>query len=937
MKKLLFSLGLVFMLLPGNTLFGQKRPLTIADADDWRTVQSTQIANDGKHVCFALKPQVGNVTQIIYAIETAQYDSIYRAPVARFSFYGSHLFATLTADHDSIRALKLEGVKKDKFPKNDLLVRNLRNGKDTIISRVKSWKHPDHNNHFLAYLLEKPISELEEDSLSTDSIETEEDGVLIRKKGGSKKVKKHGRSLVLLDLRTGKELNYPEVTHYNFSLNGALLYFKSDGDSLFEKGLYIVQTNELGLTRLTDSSMAVRSISSDTSGQQLAFLQRPDSLKKGNKHAYRIRIYDIQKEEFSMGLDSTTIPDSLTINQYAGPDFSKKGARLYFNLAKRGIQKEKDSTRLAEEEVKVDIWSYHDKRLQPEQKAEHKKDLASGYACFLNLKKGELTQLENDAIKRIVVSDRKSGRYALGYDSNPYEKERSWAYPWRRDLYLIDLKKDERQLIEKGFDGRSYLTPKGNYSLWYSRNDSSWYSLNNKNGEKLNLTKGLKTPFYQEDDDHPMLPSPYGYAGFISEEAAVIYDRYDLWLFELDGSGRKRLTQGREEGKRYRNYALDRQNPYLNFEKELILNCFHEGNKNSGLSRYDVATGKVISLMYGPALYSLEEFNWANKRLLYRKGDAENYPEIYLSSSDWEPGIKLSNTNPQQDSFIWFKASLHRYLNADGKWMSGILYTPENLDTSKSYPLIVYFYEQMSDYFHYYQAPRPSASTISRSFYPSNGYCVFVPDIVYQDGRPGDGAFKCIVPGVLSLLREHPYIDKERMALQGQSWGGYQSAYLITRTNLFACAMAGAPVSNMTSAYGGIRWGSGLNRAFQYERTQSRIGGSLWEKPLEYIENSPLFYADCVQTPLLIMHNDNDGAVPWYQGIEYFNALRRLDKKVWMLVYNNEQHNLMKRHNRVDLSHRMFGYFNHYLKGQEMPKWMKEGIPYIDKGKYMGY
>jgi dipeptidyl aminopeptidase/acylaminoacyl peptidase len=216
---------------------------------------------------------------------------------------------------------------------------------------------------------------------------------------------------------------------------------------------------------------------------------------------------------------------------------------------------------------------------------------------------------------------------------------------------------------------------------------------------------------------------------------------------------------------------------------------------------------------------------------------------------------------------------------------------------------------------------------------------VFVPDITYKVGYPGQSAYNAIVSGTQYLVNTFPYIDEERMGLQGQSWGGYQVAYLITQTDLYAAAMAGAPVSNMTSAYGGIRWETGHSRMFQYEQTQSRIGGTLWEKPLHYIENSPLFYAPKVNTPLLMMHNDDDGAVPWYQGIEYFLALRRLDKPVWMLSYNGEPHNLNASSwaNRVDLSKRMFQFFNHYLKGKPMPEWMEKGVPATEKGDNLGY
>jgi len=248
----------------------------------------------------------------------------------------------------------------------------------------------------------------------------------------------------------------------------------------------------------------------------------------------------------------------------------------------------------------------------------------------------------------------------------------------------------------------------------------------------------------------------------------------------------------------------------------------------------------------------------------------------------------------------------------------------------------VYFYERVSDRIHGHRAPAPTASTIHIPVYVSNGYVVFTPDIKYKEGFPGQSAFNCIVPGVKHVLAEG-YVDPARVGIQGQSWGGYQVAYLVTRTNMFAAAMAGAPVSNMTSAYGGVRWGSGMSRMFQYERTQSRIGGTLWEKPLHYIENSPVFSADRIETPLLIMHNDADGAVPWYQGIEMYMAMRRLSKPSWMLVYNKEAHNLRRRKNRMDLSIRMMQFFDHYLKNEAPPVWMTQGLPATLKGRTLRY
>lgn len=297
---------------------------------------------------------------------------------------------------------------------------------------------------------------------------------------------------------------------------------------------------------------------------------------------------------------------------------------------------------------------------------------------------------------------------------------------------------------------------------------------------------------------------------------------------------------------------------------------------------------------------------------------------------------RISDINPQQKEYLWGSVELISWIAADGKPIDGLLFKPENFDPKKKYPLISYFYERNSDLLHRYIAPAPSASTINIPLFVSRGYVIFVPDIRYQVGYPGKSAYDCVIPGIMKLIGEG-YVDSSKIAIQGQSWGGYQVAYLVAHSHMFAAAGSGAPVSNMTSAYGGIRWESGMSRMFQYEKTQSRIGGTLWEKPLLYLENSALFSAPDITTPLLIMANDADGAVPWYQGIELFTALRRLGKRAWMLTYNGEAHNLVQRKNRKDLSVRMLQFFDHYLMGQPAPVWMTKGIPAIEKGKTRGY
>jgi dipeptidyl aminopeptidase/acylaminoacyl peptidase len=272
-----------------------------------------------------------------------------------------------------------------------------------------------------------------------------------------------------------------------------------------------------------------------------------------------------------------------------------------------------------------------------------------------------------------------------------------------------------------------------------------------------------------------------------------------------------------------------------------------------------------------------------------------------------------------------------RFKNTDGVPLKGLLMKPDNFDPKRKYPMIVYIYEKLSQGLNSFRNPGP-ATSINATYYVSNGYLVYMPDIVYTIGYPGQSAMKCVLPGIQSIV-DKGFVDENAIGIQGHSWGGYQIAYMVTQTDRFKAAAPGALVANMTSAYSGIRWGSGLPRQFQYERAQSRIGGSLWDYPLRFIENSPVFRADRVKTPLLMIHNDDDDAVPWYQGIEYYLALRRLNKEVYMFTYNGEKHNLRKRINQKDYTRRLQEFFDHFLKGAPAPEWMAKGIPYLQRDK----
>jgi dipeptidyl aminopeptidase/acylaminoacyl peptidase len=934
---------LLFGLLCSASLFGQKKAISINDFNKWKRIESTRISTNGNYVMYKLSPEVGNKTLVLYNIKNEKTDTLKRVSTADFAFNGHYAIATVVTDHEDVRQLKFKKEKKENYPKDSLYLIDLKTFDHQFLDLVKSWKTPETNGEWLAYLREEPLPEPEPDSTSADSTEIEPEKEEDFPAGASStaaKKDKDARTLVIYNLKTKTSFEYVNVKSFGFSENGAICYFYSVGDSAFTKGAYYFNTSTKKETRIELEHEDLKDITTDTIGSQLAFIYTNDG-EKAKKKTYTLAHFNISKSALST-TDTTKLKLGQRFSEDYNLSFTENSERLFFGVKPKQKEYPEDTLRLAEEKARLDIWSYMDGRLQPQQLKEVKRDEKRSITYFLDVKKNTLTQVGEHIFSSDYVAEQNEGRYALISDSRPYFKERSWESPWARDVYLKDLKKGTKELLFENFKGSASISPGGNYLYWFNMEEGYWWLMNLKNGKKTCLTLENKNDYINLDDDHPMIKGSYGIGGWYEDDKFIfINTKNGFTAFDPTGK-RKPTTFGRKGNSRERIRRKSRE-PFISSEEGFFIEVFDTKTKEKSLYASNYVASEddfLISEVQDPSrngddYYNFYSYSKNGELGLWRIESNQKYPDLYISTKD---GFKqLSNANPQQTKFKWYKTQLIDYLSADGDSLQGILYMPENFDPDKKYPMIVYFYEQMSDYLNSYQTPRASYSTVSRSFYCSNDYFVFVPDIVYSDGEPGQSAFNCIIPGVLNVLQKHPYINPHKMALQGQSWGGYQTAHLITRSDLFACAMAGAPVSNMTSAYGGIRWGSGYNRAFQYEHGQSRIGGSLWEKPLNYIDNSPLFFADRVNTPLLMMHNDNDGAVPWYQGIEYFTALRRLDKEVWMLVYNGEEHNLTKRPNRVDLSHRMFGFFNYYLKDEEMPKWMQEGIPAIDKGKYDGY
>lgn len=285
--------------------------------------------------------------------------------------------------------------------------------------------------------------------------------------------------------------------------------------------------------------------------------------------------------------------------------------------------------------------------------------------------------------------------------------------------------------------------------------------------------------------------------------------------------------------------------------------------------------------------------------------------------------MPVSDVYPEK-RYNWMTTELVTFRTLDGGTSQGILYKPENFDPNKKYPLIITYYEIGSNGLNGYIEPVPAGGPIQIPLYVSNGYLIFFPDIHFTMGSPGRSSYNTVVAAAESLANR-PYVDGKHMGIQGHSFGGFQTNYIVTHTPIFAAAMASSGMTDFVSIYNSLP--NGHSRQGQYENFRDRMGGTLWDMPDKYIENSPVLLADQITTPLLMMANKSDGDVPYYQGIEFFTGLRRLGKKAWLLQYDKGGHFAPGGSGELDLTTRMKQFFDYYLKDAPAPSWMTRGIP----------
>ncbi|MEM9142644.1 MAG: prolyl oligopeptidase family serine peptidase [Bacteroidota bacterium] len=917
----------LFFILGCTITFAQKKILDHPDLEIWNTIQGATLSPNGSYVAYSLEQGEKDHLLKVKDAKGRLVLSHERAQKGQFTYDSQFLLFTIKAWKDSVTALKSRKTKKEKLPKDSLGIFDVKTNRLLKIAQIKSYKIPKKWTGYVAYVLDEVTKEPKAENKDSLSDTT-------KKKDKPKKTgKKNGYPVVLRNLATQQEDTLPYVTDFVFAEKGKWFAYVSTGqDKKDMAGVFVRNLESGGTSQIHGSKKGKYSqLSLSESGKKLGFVVDTDTTKvQVRPNALYLWKAGDTLAQRTMG--PTTAPEGYGVSSHGKVHFSKDESKVFFGLATPPVIK--DTTLTKDEIVNVEVWTYDEPRLYTVQELQLKNDTVQSFQTVINLKDSALVQLGNSTYTDTELGDEGDAAYALSGTPLPHELESQWTARRYYDYQLVNTNTGE---IPKKWTKAPamQLSPKARYAFGYDRVDSTWFAYALPSGQYKALTKGKV--FYNERNDYPNYPFSYGHAGWTADdESLILYDRYDLWKFNPTTGQTTRLTQGRKDKTVYRYVSLDEEVKYLPTDTKWLLTSFNETTKDGGYASFDPKRNRLKPLLSGPYHYATPKKALLADAVLYTRESFQEFPDLRLTDLSFQKEVLLSNANPQQKDYTWGTIELIQHTSLDGQPTQGLLVKPEGFDPNKKYPLLVNFYERSSDRLHRHRYPKPERSSLNYSFYASRGYVIFNPDVHYTIGYPGESAYNFVIPGVTALI-EKGFVDKDNIGVQGHSWGGYQIAYLVTRTNIFKAAEAGAPVPNMISAYGGIRWWTGLSRQFQYEHTQSRIGGTPWEYPMRYIENSPIFNIDKIHTPILIMHNDADGHVPWYQGIEFFMSLRRLGKPAWFLNYNGEPHWPLKLQNRKDFMIRMAQFFDYYLKGEPKPQWMERGVPAMEKGIEQGY
>lgn len=889
----------------------QDKQLTFEEIMKWKDISDTEISEDGTWLAYSTWPDRGDGEAKVQHVENGTEYTIELGDDPRLTTNGSWVGATLRTP----LAKQLE--EEDKDHKQGLALLNTEKGETEKIDSVQTYLFS--NDEKWVAMHHHPSKDIEDKKSDNNHL---------------------GSELTLKNLDSGSEINIPFVSEMAIDSTSNFLVYSVVDTSGSENGLYardLSDNEDEAIEIHTKNKGFYNNLTWDNHNQRLAFTS--SELNDDNEPvAADLQVWDADSENVSTLVASSDIPEEYALRTRNNLDWTNHGDRLFFGvrdqqmveLDEKNESEDSDSVDVYDmdqilNEKEVDVWHWDDPQIKTHEKETWNSRKNHLYRAVYHFDNGDWVQLADKEVPDVQTSENE--RYVLASSDLPYQKLRTWDGTYR-DYYTVDLHSGEKQQVVEKLRSWATLSPKGNFVLYY--NEKDWHLHDIEDGSTRNLTEDVDVAFYDEDDDRPRPAPAHGLGGWIEgDDAVLLYDKYDIWQFDTSAGTAENITEdGRDRELTYRIENMDYDQHWYSSDERLLLEAFYDKKKTYGFYTMQLNTPGTARQLEEP-----KRFNFVNKpensdRIFFTREAYDEYPNIWVSD-----GLDFGNVNQLtemhtdlHDEYNWGHAELIEWKSVDGNDVQGALIKPDDYDEDKEYPVLVYFYEIYSQRAYEFNSVRnDTRPTLPQ--WVGDDYVVFLPDVYYDEGLPGYSSTKHIVPGVQKLIDEG-IADPNKLGLHGHSWSGYQTAFMITQTDIFDAAIAGAPVSNMTSAYGGIRWGTGLARQFQYEQTQSRIGGSLWENLDLYIENSPIFYADRIETPLLQMFGDADTAVPWYQGIELYLAMRRLGKDSVFLQYRDEPHHLTKYANRLDYAIKMKEYFDHYLKGMDAPQWIEEGVPY---------
>ena len=591
------------------------------------------------------------------------------------------------------------------------------------------------------------------------------------------------------------------------------------------------------------------------------------------------------------------------------------------------------------------IWHWKDKRLQARQQVLQNQDKNFYYWGMYDTRNKQYLTLNKEEVRSL--SPLAKHQYALATDNSLYELDQNLNGQNYQDFYLVDLNTGKSTLLFENFYLPSFASyprasPDGK-KLIYGK-DGHYYVYDIAAKTHANITEAVPASFVNTEDDHNVLKPLTAMIDWSADSKYIlIRDLWDIWQVPVATKEKSvNITQnGRAAGIRYQyRVSLDPEEKGIDLTQPMYVRMYGERNKKSGIGLIDASSK---GLKAGVQVLLWEDGNIArmskakNATAFTFSKESFTTPTEYFFTKDTKLiGAKQVTKNaPDLEKYQWSKGvRLVNYVSDKGDSLQGALFLPAGYVSGNKYPTMVYYYEKLSQTLHNWSNPGFSGTGWNTGMYTSNGYAVFIPDIVYKLDDPGMSAVWSVLPAINEAIKTG-VIDAEKIGIHGHSWGGYQTAFLVTQTNMFKAAAAGAPLTNLVSMYDLIYWNSGNGNMSIFEASQGRFKGAPWENWDAYLRNSPVYHVKKVNTPLLMLHNDKDGAVDFTQGIEYYSALRRLKKPVVLIQYKGENHGLGKMENRKDYAVRMMEFFDAHLKGKEAPDWWSKGISLLDLDEHL--